>query len=185
MSRSKPFPPLTPEQQQELAAMAALDLLSPTEAATVPRRTIHEMRDAAWQLAGALDPVSPAPDLKTRLLTRVAQYEQLKPLADVRRNDESWVHSGMPGIDIKQLFKEKETGRATYLLRMEPGARLPGHFHHDAEQCLVLKGDIAWGDIVYEEGDFIVMGKGTHHPEIHTVNGNLLLLISGHTEFDR
>jgi len=56
MSRSKPVPALTPEQQQELAAMAALDLLSPTEAATVPRRTIDEMRDAAWQLARAFQP---------------------------------------------------------------------------------------------------------------------------------
>jgi hypothetical protein len=48
----------------------------------------------------------------------------------------------------------------------------------------VLKGDIGWGDLVYEEGDFIVMGKGTKHPEIRTINGNLLLLISGRTEFD-
>ena len=184
MSRPKQFPPLPPEEQQEIACMAALDLASPTEAAAVPRSLVNEMRDAAWQLAETIAPAPAAPSLKHRLMTRVAQFEQLKPLADVRRNEDYWVHSGMPGIDIKQLFKEKETGRTTYLLRMEPGARLPGHLHHDAEQCLVLKGDIAWGDIVYEEGDFIVMGKGTHHPEIHTVNGNLLLLISGHTEFD-
>jgi anti-sigma factor ChrR (cupin superfamily) len=96
----------------------------------------------------------------------LAQFEQLRPVADVRRNEEYWVNSGVPGIDIKQLFQEKETGRSTYLVRMEPGKRLPAHYHPDAEQCLVLKGDIAWGDIVYEEGDFIVMGKGTHHPEI-------------------
>ena len=48
----------------------------------------------------------------------------------------------------------------------------------------MLKGDIGWGDLVYEEGDFIVMAKHTKHPEIRTINGNLLLLISGRTEFD-
>ena len=94
-----------------------------------------------------------------------------------------WVSAGMPGVEIKQLFREDETGRSTYLLRMQPGVRIPAHFHHDTEQCLVLKGDIGWGDLVYEEGDFIVMGKGTKHPEIRTVHGNLLLLMSGRTEF--
>ena len=111
----------------------------------------------------------------------MAQFEQLKPLADVRRNEEHWVSAGVPGADIKQLFHEGESGRSTYLLRMQPGVSLPAHFHNDTEQCLVLKGDIGWGDLVYEEGDFIVMGKGTKHPEIRTINGNLLLLISGHT----
>lgn len=170
-------------EQQETAALAALDLASPSEAASAPKHLVAEMREAAWLLAGTVTPVAPAPSLKDRVLARVAQFEQLKPLADVRRNEEYWVSGGMPGVEIKPLFQDEETGRSTYLLRMQPGVRLPAHYHHDAEQCLVLKGDIGWGDLVYEEGDFIVMGKGTKHPEIHTVNGNLLLLMSGRTEF--
>ena len=172
-------------EQQERAAMAALDLATPSEAASVPQDLVADMRQAAWLLAESLTPVPPGPALKSRLLSRVAQFEQLKPLADVRRNEEHWVGAGMPGVDIKQLFREDESGRSTYLLRMQPGVSLPAHFHHDTEQCLVLKGDIGWGDLVYEEGDFIVMGKDTKHPEIRTINGNLLLLISGRTEFDR
>jgi anti-sigma factor ChrR (cupin superfamily) len=170
-------------EQQESAALAALDLASPSDAASAPKRLVSEFREAAWLLAETVTPAAPSPALKGRMLARVAQFEQLKPLADVRRNEEYWVNGGMPGVEIKQLFQEDETGRSTYLLRMQPGVRLPAHFHHDAEQCLVLKGDIGWGDLVYEEGDFIVMGKGTKHPEIHTVHGNLLLLISGRTEF--
>ena len=85
---------------------------------------------------------------------------------------------------ILEMAREKETGRSTYLLRMQPGVSMPPHFHHDMEQCLVLKGDIGWGDLVYEEGDFIVMNKGTKHPEIRTVHGNLLLLMSGRNDFD-
>ena len=176
-------PAAATEEQQATAAMAALELASPAEAASVPRQLVTEMREAAWLLAEGLEPVEPPPGLKTRLLARVAQYEQLRPLADVRRNEEHWITGGMPGVDIKPLFQEEGTGRSTYLLRMQPGVCVPAHFHHDTEQCLVLKGDIGWGDLVYEEGDFIVMGKGTEHPEIRTVHGNLLLLISGRNEF--
>lgn len=182
MSIPKQYAAATVEQQ-ETAALAALDLASPSEAASAPKQLVTEMREAAWLLAESPTPVSPAPALRARLLARVAQFEQLKPLADVRRNEEHWVSGGMPGVDIKPLFQEDETGRSTYLMRMQPGVSIPAHFHHDAEQCLVLKGDIGWGDLVYEEGDFIVMGKGTKHPEIRTVNGNLLLLIAGRTEF--
>jgi anti-sigma factor ChrR (cupin superfamily) len=178
----KPIP--STEEQQETAALAALDLASPAEAASVPKELVAHMREAAWMLAEGLSPIEPASSVKSRLLSRVAQYEQLKPLADVRRNEDYWVNAGMPGVEIKQLFREKETGRSTYLLRMQPGVCIPSHFHHDTEQCLVLKGDIGWGDLVYEEGDFIVMEKGTKHPEIRTVHGNLLLLMSGRNDFD-
>jgi anti-sigma factor ChrR (cupin superfamily) len=169
--------------QQDLAASAALDLLSPSEAAAAPKQLVAELRQAAWLLAESLAPVPPAPGLKGRLLARVAQFEQLKPLADVRRNEEHWVSAGMSGVDIKPLFQEDATGRSTYLMRMQPGVCVPAHHHHDVEQCLVLRGDIGWGDLVYEEGDFIVMGKGTQHPEIRTVHGNVVLLIAGRTEF--
>ena len=183
MSKPRKYTELT-EEQQETAALAALDLASPAEGAAVPGQAVAEFREAAWLLAESLAPAQPAPALKNRLLARVAQYEQLKPLADVRRNEDHWVSAGMPGVDVKPLFLEAETGRSTYLLRMQPGACIPTHFHHDTEQCLVLKGDIGWGDLVYEEGDFIVMGKNTNYPEIRTVHGNLLLLMSGHNDFD-
>jgi hypothetical protein len=103
-------------EQQETAALAALDLAPPSEAASVPRQLVTEMREAAWLLAESVTPVAPAPSLKNRLLSRVAQFEQLKPLADVRRNEEYWASTGMPGVDVKQLFQENETGRSTYLL---------------------------------------------------------------------
>src|ERR1035441_3475022 len=129
-------------EQEEAAALAALGLASPAEAASAPKQLVAEMREAAWLLAEAVAPVAPAPSLKGRMLARVAQFEQLKPLADVRRNEEHWVSGGMPGVDMKPLFQEEATGRSTYLLRMQPGVRIPAHHHHDVEQCLVLKGDI-------------------------------------------
>jgi anti-sigma factor ChrR (cupin superfamily) len=134
-------------------------------------------------LAETAAPVAPSPGLKDRLISRVAAYEQLKPIADVRRDEDTWIGSGIPGIDIKTLFREPALGRSTYLVRMQPGARLPGHRHGDVEQCLVIEGDIRCGDIAYEKGDFVVMGKDTEHPEIYTLGGNVMLLIAGHNEF--
>ena len=183
MSNSEKANPMTVEQQ-ESPALAALGFLSPREAMAAPRLAIARMSEAAALLAESVAPVAPAPSLKGRLLARVADFQLLKPVADVRRDEDNWVHSGMPGIDIKQLFKEASTGRNTYLVRMEPGARMAPHHHGDIEQCLVVKGDIRWGNLVFEEGDFMVMGKDTAHPEVHTVNGVIMLIISGHNEFE-
>ena len=171
------------EEQQEAAALAALGFLAAREAMSVPRPAIARMEEAAALFAESVAPLAPPPSLRDRLLARIGAFEQLKPVADVRRDENTWIQSGIPGVDIKTLFRESALGRSTYLVRMEPGARLPGHHHGDLEQCLVLEGDIRWGDLAYEAGDFVVMGKDTDHPEIYTVNGNLLLLIAGHNEF--
>lgn len=162
---SKPKSP----QQLELAALGAICDMDTAEAASL--------------LAESTVSSPPAASIKSRLMARVAAYQTVKPIADVRRNEPTWAPSGAPGVDIKQLFNDDVTGRTTVLLRMAPGARFPAHRHHDVEQCLVVTGDIRFGELVYEEGDFVVMGKHTDHPEIHTVNGNVLLLVAGHTEF--
>ena len=134
-------------------------------------------------LAKTVTPVAPNSNVKERLMKRVAQFEQLKPAADIRRNEEEWIDSGVPGVAIRPLFTDPKKRTQTLMMRMDPGARYPAHNHHGAEQCLVLKGDVCWGDLVYEEGDFLVMGQGSHHPEIHSVHGNVLLLVSGGLEF--
>ena len=139
--------------------------------------------EAARLLAESVTPVAPSAGLKERLLSRVVQFEDLKPAADIRRDEGEWLATEIDGVAIKKLFTDTQKRTATLLMRMEPGVRYPAHNHHGAEQCLVLKGDVRWGDLVYEEGDFLVMGKGSHHPEITTVHGSLLLLVSGGMEF--
>jgi anti-sigma factor ChrR (cupin superfamily) len=170
-------------EQEENAALAALGLLSARELAKSPVELVDQMKEAAALLAETVPAVPPAPSIKSKLMERVSNFEALKPLADVRRYDDQWVHSGVPGIDLKTLFKDVKSGRTTMLVRMEPGASLPSHRHGDDEQCLVLKGDVRWGELVYEEGDFVVMANETTHPRIHSVHGNLLLIVAGHNEF--
>jgi anti-sigma factor ChrR (cupin superfamily) len=168
---------------EEEAAMAALGLLSPREEAGLKRALVAEMASAAALLAETAAPRPPNPALRARVTARIAAYEAVKPLADVRPHDGGWVYAGAPGVDMRRLFRDKETGRTTILLRMEPGARIPAHRHGDDEQCLVVSGDIRWGELVYREGDFVVMGKGSNHPEIYSEGGNVLLLVAGRNEF--
>jgi anti-sigma factor ChrR (cupin superfamily) len=182
MSNPKDYKDLT-DQQLEASALAALGCLTPQEAMALPRRAVAEMEQSAALLAESVTQVPPRDELRQRLLERVAAFEELRPVADVRRDENTWSHSGIPGVAIKTLLQEPQLGRSTYLVRMDPGSRLPAHRHGDTEQCLVIEGDIRWGDLTYEKGDFVAMGKGTEHPEVHTVGGNLLLIIAGHNEF--
>jgi anti-sigma factor ChrR (cupin superfamily) len=183
MKEPRSFDSYTAEQQ-EAAALAALEFAA-ADPRKVPQELVLEMGRTLAAMAESVAPVPPPPSLKDRLMSRVANYETLKPIADVRPHDGTWVSAGAPGVDVKTLFRDKVTGRTTMLVRMQPGARLPAHRHHDDEQCLVIQGDVRWRDVVYEEGDFVVMGRDSDHPEIHSVNGNLLLLIAGHNEYVR
>ena len=111
--------------REEAAASAALGLLSPGEAMAVPEREIAAMSEAAALLAEGVAPAAPAAGVKSRLLRAVANFEQFRPLADVRRNEETWTSSGVQGMYLKPLFNEPSTGRSTYLVRMEPGSLFP------------------------------------------------------------
>lgn len=178
-------PTLTLEQQEELAALQALGTSS-----DVRERIPRELRGAFEEAAAAaiaayVRPVAPPASLRARLLERVANFEAMKPAAEVRAYDEAWRPSGVEGVDLKLLFRDEAANRTTVLVRMAPGARYPVHRHHDDEQCLVLKGDIGWRDQIYREGDFVVTSRDSTHPEIWSEGGNLLLIVAGHNEFVR
>ncbi len=142
-----------------------------------------DLDEFAELLASSVLPVTPAEAVRNRLMTRVADWNSLKPLADVRPYDSPWLDGGAPGVEIRQLFRDRQTGRTTMLVRMEAGAVFPAHHHADDEQCYVLRGDIRWGNVVYKEGDFVVMARDTTHPELRSEAGNLLLIIAGTNEF--
>ena len=85
-----------------------------------------------------------------------------------------WKSTGFPGIDMKILLKEPETGLMTALFRWQPGAVLPLHEHVEIEQTLVLEGSI-----VDEEGEALAGGyvwrpKGNQHLA-HSPNGALVI----------
>src|ERR1700759_1858320 len=114
---------------EEAAALAALGLMSDDVPNHVRPSLVRAFREAAALIAESVAPVAPPPSLRARLLDRVADFETLKPIADVRPYDGAWMPAA-PGVDTKILFIDKATKRTTMLVRMQPGAKLPAHRHH-------------------------------------------------------
>lgn len=182
MSDGKPKQ-MTADELAEQVSLAALDILSPSELAAIPRHLIDEEREVAALFGQQVRLVTPPPHLRARLMQRLADHQQLQPAAEVRTYDGGWRTTGLPGIDFKPLYHDKKAGLYTQLVRMEPGARYPKHIHFDDEQCLVLEGDVRWGEARYQRGDFVTTRSGAVHPVLETEHGNVLLIISGHNEF--
>src|SRR5262245_3704794 len=78
------------------------------------------------------------------------------------------------GVERKILWRGE--GRVTYLIRGQPGARLPPHDHDDDEETFVLEGDLTLGDITLGPGDFHLARRGFRHGMATTVQGCLLLI---------
>lgn len=74
-----------------------------------------------------------------------------------------WKPTGFPGIDMKVLLREEETGLLTALFRWEPGAVLPLHEHVEIEQTWVLEGSIVDAEGETTVGNFSWRPKGNQH----------------------
>ena len=80
-----------------------------------------------------------------------------------------WVPGAVPGIYRKQLSIDPETKASTHISRIDPGKapELPNrpHYHHIAEEILVLKGALT-----FTEGVWLEPFSYCFHPE-QTVHG--------------
>ena len=94
----------------------------------------------------------------------------------VRADEGAWERLSR-GIERKILHKTP-TGRCTYLIRGQPGARLPEHDHDDDEEIYVLQGDLTIGSLTLRAGDYHLARRGHHHPVATSQNGCLLLVTS-------
>jgi anti-sigma factor ChrR (cupin superfamily) len=74
-----------------------------------------------------------------------------------------WKPTGFPGIDMKILLTEPETGLLTALFRWQPGAVLPLHEHVEIEQTFVLEGSIVDEEGETTPGNFSWRPKGNRH----------------------
>lgn len=96
----------------------------------------------------------------------------------VRADEGTWRPTPDPGVFIKVLYVDEERATVTSLLRMEPGSRIPMHPQSGTEQCLVLEGDLRAGDLTLRAGDYHCALPNTHHDELTTAQGNLLLVFA-------
>lgn len=132
----------------------------------------------AGELAAAGAPALLAPErqaaLRERLLERVRG--NLQRFVTVRRDDGVW-QALAPDISLKIL--DSDESMQAYLLRLAPGACLPGHPHVHDEMCFVLEGDATLGDVTVGPGDYHLARAGSAHGDVTTRTGCLLLIRSG------
>ncbi|AZV94444.1 cupin domain-containing protein [Kerstersia gyiorum] len=78
-------------------------------------------------------------------------------------DDLPWKKTPTPGVDMKVLVQDEETGLLTALFRWQPGSVLALHEHVEVEQSYVLEGEFEDEDGVYRAGNFVWRPKGHRH----------------------
>jgi quercetin dioxygenase-like cupin family protein len=73
----------------------------------------------------------------------------------VREGGEGWRALKLPGVSVKVLRRDGDTGGSTTLVRLAPGARVPAHDHPAGEEVFVLEGDVRIGAERLTAGDYL------------------------------
>jgi anti-sigma factor ChrR (cupin superfamily) len=95
----------------------------------------------------------------------LAQHDGLGPL-DSRYVDVAslpWKPTPTPGIDMKILLKDAQSGLMTALFRWQPGTELPLHEHVEVEQTYVLSGSIVDDEGEVTAGNYVWRPRGNRH----------------------
>jgi anti-sigma factor ChrR (cupin superfamily) len=91
--------------------------------------------------------------------------DMLGPLASryVDVGDLPWKPTPCPGIDMKVLLEDKDTGLLTALFRWQPGSELSLHEHVEVEQTFVLEGSLIDDEGEVTAGNYVWRPKGNRH----------------------
>ena len=114
-----------------------------------------------------------------KILARLDEEGKFLPgTATKRASDAEWLEYS-DGIVYRVLKVDERLRRQTLLVKMRPGAIYKSHSHDIDEECLVIEGDLQYGDLVLRAGDFHLATPGMVHPTGHTTAGCLLHVVVG------
>lgn len=130
-------------------------------------------------LAEAAAPAVPGPHVKRKILAQISGADESVPRGfEFRYNaDPDWYPHPVPGIRMKVLSMNQQSGYATLLLDVAPGTRFPPHDHHAAEECFVVSGSLFTCGRKMVAGDFLHADANTEHGELYTEDGCRVLLV--------
>ncbi|NBS72053.1 MAG: hypothetical protein EBT78_10195 [Betaproteobacteria bacterium] len=78
-------------------------------------------------------------------------------------NDLPWQETKFPGIRIKVLMEDLDTGLQTVLTQMDPGSVLTDHEHIELEQSWVLEGSLVDHEGEVTAGNYVWRPAGSRH----------------------
>lgn len=105
-----------------------------------------------------------------------AQHTTLAALSSRYVNVEAlpWQETRFPGIRIKVLMQDPQSGLQTVLTEMAPGATLTDHEHTEVEQSWVLEGSLVDHEGEVTAGNYVWRPAGSRHVA-HAPHGALVL----------
>ncbi len=89
----------------------------------------------------------------------------------IKAGAEDWTEI-QKGVFKKDLWVEG--GTVSRFFRLEPNTQIDNHAHSLAEECMMLSGEIFFGDILMQSGDYQLAAKGSAHLNIYTDTGAFL-----------
>jgi anti-sigma factor ChrR (cupin superfamily) len=91
--------------------------------------------------------------------------DRLGPLSSryVEVDSLPWKPTPCPGIDMKVLLEDPESGLLTALFRWQPGSELALHEHVEIEQSFVLEGSLVDEEGEVTAGNYVWRPKGNRH----------------------
>lgn len=128
----------------------------------------------------AIEPVDPPAFLRARILGAAADTPQ--NTRTVRADEGRW-HRLVPGVTVKLLSMDTERDTATILMTLEPGSYVPSHGHSGAEDSFVVSGSCRIGSDYLLKGDFHHADAGTHHGDVVSEEGCVLLLVVDRADY--
>ena len=159
------------DEVQERAALYALGVLAPTEAASFKthlaegcqacQAEVRAFGAVTAELGRATSPARPRPEVRERLLTRARAAFPAPGPTIVYAAEGAWEALEVPGNAVKRLFRDPATQRQTMLVRMARGASYPSHRHADTEELYLLEGDLTVGNRALRVGDYCAASAGT------------------------
>lgn len=182
------------DQMKEHALLYALGTLTQNEARVFEdhlaggcracEAELHASEQLTRSLAFSAAEVEPPAHVFERILGFITEDERPAPaaphlpgqLTTVRRDEGEWFESS-PGVLVKRLFENQETGTFTSLVRMLPGAIGTLHRHPGIEECIILEGDFHVAGSRLGPGDFHIAGTGSLHEKPYSLGGALLLIV--------
>ncbi len=148
------------------------DLLADAEL----RALVSDWEQRLAPLAEGAPPVEPPDRLWSKIETGLEpSYPKLPGTTTVHAGEGKWKPLA-EGVDIKLLWVDEVRNSESLLLRLAPGAALPGHAHAQYEECLVIEGGIEIGPLQLRAGDYHLAHPGVPHPAITSVEGGLLFV---------
>ncbi len=114
-----------------------------------------------------------------KIMARIDEEGLFLPGTSTKRSANAEWHQYSEGIAYRVLKVDDRLKRQTLLVKMQPGAIYKSHSHDVDEECLVIEGDLQYGDLVLRAGDFHVATPDVVHPTGHTTAGCLLHVVIG------